>query len=73
MGIDQVDPAMLQMMVGQMQSMFASTDTDTFNVTLATDTARKTVSEAGRRRSSARPPAASSTRRSRSPSSGSTR
>ena len=28
MGIDQVDPAMLQMMVGQMQSMFASTDTD---------------------------------------------
>ena len=47
MGIDQVDPAMLQMMVGQMQSMFASTDTDAFNVTLATDTARKTVSEAG--------------------------
>ncbi|WP_241668343.1 zinc-dependent metalloprotease [Pedococcus bigeumensis] len=47
MGIDQVDPAMLQMMVGQMQSMFASTDTDTFNVSLATDTARKTVSEAG--------------------------
>ena len=27
MGIDQVDPAMLQMMVGQMQAMFASTDT----------------------------------------------
>lgn len=47
MGIDQVDPAMLQMMVGQMQSMFASTDTDAFNLTLATDTARKTVSEAG--------------------------
>ncbi|NYG06174.1 putative hydrolase [Phycicoccus badiiscoriae] len=47
MGIDQVDPAMLQMMVGQMQSMFASTDTDVFNLTLATDTARKTVSEAG--------------------------
>ena len=47
MGIDQVDPAMLQMMVGQMQSMFASTDDDAFNLTLATDTARKTVSEAG--------------------------
>ena len=47
MGIDQVDPAMLQMMVGQMQSMFASTDTDAFNLALATDTARKTVSEAG--------------------------
>ena len=47
MGIDRVDPAMLQMMVGQMQAMFASTDTDPFNVSLATDTARKTVSAAG--------------------------
>jgi putative hydrolase len=47
MGIDKVDPAMLQMMVGQMQSMFASSDTDAFNLSLATDTARKTVSEAG--------------------------
>ncbi len=47
MGIDQVDPAMLQMMVGQMQSMFASPDTEAFNISLATDTARKTVSEAG--------------------------
>jgi putative hydrolase len=48
MGIDRVDPAMLQMMVGQMQSMFASTGTDdAFNLTLATETARKAVSEAG--------------------------
>ncbi|WP_235531412.1 zinc-dependent metalloprotease [Phycicoccus sp. Soil748] len=47
MGIDRVDPAMLQMMVGQMQAMFASPDTDPFNVALATDTARKTVSAAG--------------------------
>jgi putative hydrolase len=47
MGIDNVDPAILQMMVGQMQSMFASTDTDAFNVAMATDTARKTVSAAG--------------------------
>jgi putative hydrolase len=47
MGIDRVDPAMLQMMVGQMQAMFASTDTDPFNVSLATDTARKAVSAAG--------------------------
>ena len=47
MGIDQVDPAMLQMMMGQVQAMFASTDEGPFNVALATDTARKTVSAAG--------------------------
>jgi putative hydrolase len=47
MGIDRIDPAMLEMMVGQMQAMFASTDTDAFNVALATETARKAVSEAG--------------------------
>lgn len=47
MGVDRVDPAMLQMMVGQMQSMFASPDTEAFNLSLATDTARKTVSAAG--------------------------
>jgi putative hydrolase len=47
MGIDRIDPSMMEMMVGQMQAMFASTDTDAFNVALATDTARKTVSEAG--------------------------
>ncbi|WP_370518371.1 zinc-dependent metalloprotease [Nostocoides sp. HKS02] len=47
MGIDRIDPAMMQMMVSQMQAMFASTDTEAFNVALATDTARKTVSAAG--------------------------
>jgi putative hydrolase len=47
MGIDRIDPAMLEMMVGQMQAMFASPSTDAFNVALATETARKAVSEAG--------------------------
>ncbi len=47
MGIDQVDPAMLQVMMGQVQAMFASTDEGPFNVALATDTARKTVAAAG--------------------------
>ncbi len=49
MGIDQVDPAMLQMMVGQMQEIFADTgsDSEPFNLAMATDAARKTVSAAG--------------------------
>lgn len=47
MGIDRIDPGMLEMMVGQMTAMFASSDTDAFNVTLATETARKAVSDAG--------------------------
>ena len=48
MGIDKVDPAMMQMMVGQVQAMFAGQDDDDpFNVALATDTARRTVAEAG--------------------------
>jgi putative hydrolase len=48
MGVDRVDPAMLEMMVGQVQSMFAAGSTDEpFNVQLATDTARTTVSATG--------------------------
>ncbi|WP_270888409.1 zinc-dependent metalloprotease [Pedococcus sp. 5OH_020] len=48
MGIDKVDPAMLELMTGQMQAMFAtSTDAEPINVSLATDTARRTVGESG--------------------------
>jgi putative hydrolase len=47
MGVDKIDPSMMQMMVGQLQAMFASPDTDAFNVGLATDAARKAVSAAG--------------------------
>ena len=47
MGIDKVDPAMVQMMVGQVQAMMASTDDSPFNVELATDTARKVVAASG--------------------------
>lgn len=48
MGIDKVDPAMLEMMASQMRAMFAGgDDADPFNVAMATDTARATVSETG--------------------------
>jgi putative hydrolase len=48
MGVDQVDPAMLSMMAGQVQAMFAGGPSDeAFNVALATDTARKTVAAGG--------------------------
>ncbi len=47
MGIDRVDPAMVEMVAGQMQAMFSGPDEGPVNLTLATDTARKTVSQAG--------------------------
>jgi putative hydrolase len=47
MGIDRVDPAMVEMVAGQMQAMFSGPDEGPVNVTLATDTARKTVAQAG--------------------------
>ena len=50
MGVDRVDPAMLEMMAGQVQAMFTGTAGDTgepFNATLATDTARKVVAAEG--------------------------
>jgi putative hydrolase len=47
MGIDRIDPAMVQLMASQMQALFSSSSTDPFNMALATDTARKTVSQAG--------------------------
>lgn len=48
MGLDKVDPQMLQMVVGQVQAMFAAPAGDTtVDPVLATDTARKTVAAAG--------------------------
>ena len=47
MGIENIDPAMLQMVTAQVQAMFAGSDDEPFNVEVATDTARKTVSAAG--------------------------
>jgi len=47
MGIDRVDPAMVEMMAGQVQAMFSTPSEGPVNVTLATDTARKAVSQAG--------------------------
>jgi putative hydrolase len=47
MGIDRVDPAMVEMVAGQMQAMFSGPDEGPVNLTLATDTARKTVAQAG--------------------------
>jgi putative hydrolase len=49
MGIDRVDPAMLQMMTAQVRAMFSGDADEPFNVALATDTARKAVSAAGDR------------------------
>ena len=47
MGIVRVDPAMIQMMMGQVQAMFAGSGDEAFNVAMATDTARSTVAQAG--------------------------
>ena len=47
MGIDKVDPAMVEMMAAQVQAMFSGPTEGPVNLTLATDTARKTVSQAG--------------------------
>ncbi|HEY7717420.1 MAG TPA: zinc-dependent metalloprotease [Pedococcus sp.] len=49
MGLDKIDPAMLQMMTAQVQAMFSGPADEPFNTALATDTARKTVSAAGDR------------------------
>jgi putative hydrolase len=47
MGMDRVDPAMVEMVVGQMQAMFAAPSEGPVNLTLAGDTARKIVAEGG--------------------------
>ncbi|MBR7743807.1 zinc-dependent metalloprotease [Phycicoccus sp. BSK3Z-2] len=48
MGLDKVDPQMLQMVMGQVQAMFAAPPSDTaVDATVATDIARKTVASAG--------------------------
>lgn len=47
MGIENIDPAMLQMMTAQVQAMFSGNADEPFNVEMATDTARKAVAEAG--------------------------
>ncbi|WP_299440995.1 zinc-dependent metalloprotease [uncultured Phycicoccus sp.] len=48
MGLDQVDPQMLQMVMGQVQAMFAAPAGDSaVDTTLGTDIARKTVAAAG--------------------------
>lgn len=48
MGLDKVDPQMLQMVVGQVQQMFTAPAGDTaVDATVATDIARKTVAAAG--------------------------
>jgi putative hydrolase len=49
MGLDKIDPAMLQMMTAQVQAMFSGPADEPFNTALATDTARKAVSAAGDR------------------------
>ncbi|NHI20457.1 zinc-dependent metalloprotease [Phycicoccus endophyticus] len=48
MGLDRVDPQMLQMVMGQVRAMFSGPPSeDPVDVSLATDTARKTVAAAG--------------------------
>ncbi|MDE9365857.1 zinc-dependent metalloprotease [Luteipulveratus sp. YIM 133132] len=47
MGVDNLDPAMLQMVQAQVQAMMSGPSDGSFNVALATDAARKTVSAAG--------------------------
>lgn len=49
MGMGQMDPAMLQMVQAQVQAMMAGDDGSPINHTLATDTARRAVAEAGDR------------------------
>lgn len=47
MGIDRVDPGMLQAVAGQFRAMFSGPADEPFNLALATDTARKAVAERG--------------------------
>ena len=48
MGLDDVDPQMLQMVAGQVQAMFAGADdSGSVDVTVATDIARKTIAAEG--------------------------
>ncbi|KNX36547.1 zinc-dependent metalloprotease [Luteipulveratus halotolerans] len=47
MGVQDLDPAMLQMVQAQVQAMMSGPADGSFNVQLATDAARKTVSAAG--------------------------
>ena len=47
MGIDKMDPATMDMVGAQLKSMFASGDSEPFNVELATDVARKSVAAEG--------------------------
>ena len=47
MGLDQSDPAMMSMISAQLKTMFSGGDPGPFNVQMATDVARKTVSAAG--------------------------
>lgn len=48
MGLDDVDPQMLQMVAGQVQAMFAGADeSGSVDVSVATDIARKTVAAEG--------------------------
>lgn len=47
MGLDQIDPAMLQMAQDQMRAMMSGPDTGPVNSSLARDTARQVVSAAG--------------------------
>ncbi|WP_083450311.1 zinc-dependent metalloprotease [Luteipulveratus mongoliensis] len=47
MGVENLDPAMLQMVQAQVQAMMSGPSDGSFNVELATDAARKTVSAEG--------------------------
>jgi putative hydrolase len=47
MGIDKMDPATMAMVGAQLKSMFSSDNAEPFNVELATDVARKSVSAEG--------------------------
>jgi putative hydrolase len=47
MGIDKIDPAMMGMVAAQLKAMFTSGPAEPFNLDLATDMARKTVSAQG--------------------------
>lgn len=47
MGLDSADPGMMQMIQSQVQAMMAADDGGAMNQTLATDTARRLVAEAG--------------------------
>lgn len=47
MGVEGVDPSMMQMLTSQLQAMMSAPADGAFNLALATDVARKTVSAAG--------------------------